>query len=74
MSIAPGAGTWPAGVSTASALPSQRRKIQASTRLFSPKPGHRNLPSASLRNQLTLKSFGSFDGVARSPISASGAK
>ncbi len=52
-SIALGAGTLPIGVSTASAVPSQRRKTQASTRLFSPKPGQRNFPSSSLRNQLT---------------------
>ena len=30
-----------------------RSMIHFSTRLFSPKPGQRNLPSASLRNQLT---------------------
>ena len=47
------AGTMPIGVSTASASPSQRRKIHSSTRLFSPNPGHRNLPSSLLRNQLT---------------------
>ena len=40
---------------TASALPSRRSTIHLSTRLFSPKPGQMNLPSSSLRNQLTKK-------------------
>ena len=69
----PSAGTSPTGVSIASASPSQRRKIHASTRLFSPKPGHRNLPSSSLRNQLTLKIFGSFAASpSRADLAASG--
>ena len=33
--------------------PAARRTIQSRTRLFSPYPGHRKLPSSSLRNQLT---------------------
>ena len=32
-----------------------RPTIHFSTRMFSPKPGQRNLPSASRRNQFTLK-------------------
>ena len=59
MSSAPSAGTRPIGVSSASAWSSQRSKTHASTRLFSPKPGHRKWPSSSLRNQLTMKIFGS---------------
>ena len=42
-----------------SALPSTRSSIHSSTRRLSPKPGHRNRPSSSLRNQLTWKIFGS---------------
>ena len=38
----------------AAALP-QRSMIHLRTRMFSPKPGQRNLPSASLRNQFTWK-------------------
>jgi hypothetical protein len=52
------------GVSTASASPSRRSTTHLSTRLLSPKPGHRNLPSSSLRNQLTWKIFGSLVAVA----------
>ena len=37
------------------ARPCTRSTIHFSTRMFSPKPGHRNLPSASLRNQFTWK-------------------
>ena len=48
-------GTRPIGVSTVSPSPSQRRKTHSRTRMFSPKPGQRNLPSSSLRNQLTTK-------------------
>ena len=36
-------------------VPSQRSRIHFSTRMLSPKPGHRNLPSAPVRNQLTRK-------------------
>jgi hypothetical protein len=32
-----------------------RSMIHLSTRMFSPKPGQRNFPSAPLRNQFTLK-------------------
>ena len=39
----------------ASARPCTRSTIHFSTRMFSPKPGQRNLPSSSLRNQLTWK-------------------
>ena len=53
MSSDSGVGTWPIGVSTASAWPSMRSTIHLSTRLFSPKPGHRKPPSSSRRNQLT---------------------
>ncbi len=52
-SRAPAAGTYPTGVSTAAAVPSIRSTAHFSTRMFSPKPGHRNLPSASRRNQFT---------------------
>ena len=48
-----GVGSRPIAVSTASPSPAQRRKTHSSTRLFSPNPGQRNLPSSSLRNQLT---------------------
>ncbi len=50
------------GLSVASTSPSQRRQIHSSTRLFSPNPGQTKLPSASLRNQLTRKTRGSFSG------------
>ena len=40
-------------VFSASASPAIRSQIQAMTRLFSPKPGQRNLPSGLLRNQFT---------------------
>ena len=63
-SSSPSAGTRPIGVSTVSPSPSQRRKTHSSTRLFSPKPGHRNLPSSSLRNQLTKKIRGIWSRVA----------
>ena len=66
MLISPSAGSSPIGVSTASAVPSQRRKTHSRTRLFSPKPGQRNLPSSSLRNQLTKKIRGS-SAPSRSP-------
>ena len=55
-----GSGRLPTGVSTAWAWPVTRLSIHSSTRMLSPKPGHMNLPSASLRNQLTWKIFGSF--------------
>ena len=59
----------PIGVSSAAASPSQRRKTQASTREFSPKPGHRKRPSSgSLRNQLT-KNMRGRTAPSRSPIS-----
>ncbi len=35
-----------------------RSRIHFRTRTFSPKPGHRNLPSAPLRNQFTWKILG----------------
>src|SRR5439155_19833812 len=66
---APSAGTRPIGVSLASASPSQRRNTHSSTREFSPKPGHRNFPSSSLRNQLTLKTRGS-RAPSRRPIAS----
>ena len=37
----------------APASPLQRAMIQSSTLMFSPKPGHMNLPLWSFRNQLT---------------------
>jgi hypothetical protein len=40
-----------------------------STRLFSPKPGHRKRPSPPRRNQLTKKIFGSFEESAFLPRS-----
>ena len=46
-------GTWPTGVSMAAAVPSRRSMTHLSTRLFSPKPGHRKPPSSSRRNQFT---------------------
>ena len=46
------------GVARAPALPSQRSTSHFSTRMFSPKPGHMNLPSSSTRNQLTPKTWG----------------
>ena len=62
MSRAPGAGTRPTGVSTASAVPSRRSMTHLRTRALSPKPGHRNEPSSSSRrNQLTWKILGSLD-------------
>jgi hypothetical protein len=45
----------PIGDSVRRRFPSQRSMIHFSTRMFSPKPGHRNFPSAPLRNQFTLK-------------------
>ena len=42
----------------ASARPWTRSTIHLSTRMFSEKPGQRNLPSSSLRNQLTWKMRG----------------
>ena len=44
----------------------------SSTRLFSPKPGHRNVPSASLRNQFTWKIRGSLSASALARPRASG--
>ena len=73
MSIASGAGTRPIGVSSAPPSPSQRSTTHASTRLFSPKPGQRKRPPSSLRNQLTMKIFGSF-APARRPHSSQWAK
>ena len=46
-------GTVPIWVSRPVARPRQRSMIQASTRRFSPKPGHRKRPEASRRNQFT---------------------
>ena len=54
----------PIGVSTASASPSQRRKIHASTRLFSPKPGHRNLPVVVLAEPVDVEDPRQLGGVA----------
>ena len=66
-----------AAARSASPPPPPRRRsagtTQASTRLFSPKPGQRNLPSSSLRNQLTMKIFGS-SAPSRSPIASQWAK
>ena len=62
-------GTMPMGVETPSASPSTRPTIHLSTRLFSPKPGHRNRPSPPRRNQLTKKIFGSLDSSAFLPRS-----
>ena len=45
--------------------PAQRSMIQRSTRRLSPKPGHRNWPSSSWRNQLTWKTFGGCSRPAR---------
>ena len=42
----------------ARARPRTRSTIHFRTRMFSPKPGQRNLPSASLRNQFTWKIAG----------------
>jgi hypothetical protein len=53
VSRAPGAGSLPIGETAAWASPERRSVIHFRTRLFSPKPGHANLPEASLRNQLT---------------------
>ena len=53
VSRAPSSGSSPMAVSRAPAVPSQRSKIHLSTRLFSPKPGQRQLPSSLLRNQFT---------------------
>jgi hypothetical protein len=67
-SSASGVGTRPMAVSTASPSPFTRSTIHFSTRLLSPKPGQRNLPSAPLRNQFTQNSLGSFDASVFSPI------
>ena len=48
------------GVSTASPWPPIRSSTHFSTRELSPKPGQMNAPSASLRNQLTKNSLGSW--------------
>jgi hypothetical protein len=48
------------GVSWPPTRPRARSTIHLSTRMFSPKPGQRNLPSLSLRNQFTKKIFGGF--------------
>src|SRR5438045_3224743 len=50
----------------ASQLSSQRSMIHFSTRILSPKPGHKNFPSSPLRNQLTLKMSGGL--LSRFPI------
>ena len=47
------AGILPIGLTAAWASPESRSMIHFRTRLFSPKPGHKNLPDSSLRNQLT---------------------
>ena len=53
MPSSPTGGSRPIGVSRAAPRPAQRANTHASTREFSPKPGHRKRPSSSLRNQLT---------------------
>ena len=53
VSSAPSAGRLPIAVGCASACPFSRSVIHFSTRLFSPKPGQANLPSAFFRNQFT---------------------
>ena len=53
-----GAGIQPIGVSLARLPPLARSTIHLSTRMFSEKPGHMNLPSLSLRNQFTWKMRG----------------
>ena len=70
VSMASAVGTRPMAVSTASAVPSRRSTTHLSTRLLSPKPGHRNLPSSPLRNQLTQNSLGSFEASVAWPISS----
>ncbi|SKS13309.1 Uncharacterised protein [Mycobacteroides abscessus subsp. abscessus] len=60
-------GTVPIGVDTPLARCSIRSTIHLSTRLFSPKPGHRKRPSSPRRNQLTKNTLGSFDSSACLP-------
>ena len=69
-STAPGAGTRPIGVSTASPVPESRLHTQARTRQFSPKPGHMNLPFPSWRNQFTQYIRGNLPGSVVVPISS----
>ncbi len=45
-SRSPAAGTRPTGVGTAPTCPARRAQIHATTREFSPNPGHRNRPSS----------------------------
>ena len=73
-SMAFSVGTRPMGVSEASPRPATRSTTHSSTRLFSPNPGHRNFPSASLRNQFTQNIFGRRDGSAWSPMDSQWAK
>ena len=72
--MAVGVGTRPIGVVMPSPWPSTSSMIHLSTRLLSPKPGQRNVPSSPLRNQFTQYSFGSLAGSADSPISSQCAK
>ena len=59
MSMAPVAGqAADRRLDRLAARPGSGRRSSASTRRFSPKPGQRNLPSSSWRNQLTWKIFG----------------
>ena len=57
----------PIGDSTACRRARQRSATQRSTRRFSPKPGHRNFPLASWRNQLTWKMRGGCFSVGPTP-------
>ncbi|COX54122.1 Uncharacterised protein [Mycobacterium tuberculosis] len=57
----------PIGVVAPPALCSMRSTIHFSTRLFSPKPGHRKRPSSPRRNQLTKNTLGSLDSSACLP-------
>ena len=59
----------PIGVVLPPAFCSMRSTIHFSTRLFSPKPGHRKRPSSPRRNQLTKKIFGILDSSAFLPMS-----
>ena len=58
----------PIGVLLPSAVCSMRSMAHLSTRLFSPKPGHRNRPSSPRRNQLTKNTFGNLDSSACLPM------
>jgi hypothetical protein len=68
MSMSFGLGTWPIGVFTAWTSPRQRARIHSTMRRFSPKPGQRNLPFSSVRNQFTWKILGW--NLIRAPMSS----